>query len=472
MKPVRILLVDLGLNRRTAPIVTFPLGIMYLASYLRTKFKAQILLVNQKLDNCPSEALVARARDFNPDVVGLSAITNTAQQLPAVTQCLRRALPHALIVLGGPHVSAVREDALTGTAADAAVPGEGEIALERIIQSYLDGAGLEAIPGIVWRSRDGDVISNPGAVPTIDDLDTLPRPAYDLLNLDAYWRRQSMAPIPRKRYISLFSSRGCPFHCIYCHNVFGKRYRSHSAERIVEEMRFFKDVYGVDEIEFLDDIFNYDRARLADFCRRCVDERLDCALAFPNGMRGDLLKTEDMDALVEAGMYYSAFGLESGSPRIQQIIGKRLNLESCLENIRHLVGRRVFTYGFMMLGFPTETEADIEMSINVAASSHLHLVKYTVATPFPNSELYRMAMRRCPEKLRGLQYMPECSHMSINLSEVSDDRLLYLQRKANRAFYCSPRRILRILRDFPRRRVLPTYIPEFLRRLGVSATAP
>ena len=107
----------------------------------------------------------------------------------------------ALIILGGPHVSASNAAALEGNAADIAVPGEGERAMEEIIHSYFGGGSLADIPGIFWRSKESEIIPNPGRPLYIKDLDSLPFPAYDLISLPLYWHHQSFAAIPRRKYI-------------------------------------------------------------------------------------------------------------------------------------------------------------------------------------------------------------------------------------------------------------------------------
>lgn len=465
VKKIRVFLANVGDRPLVFPLVTPPLGIMYLASYIRSKFSAEFCLVNQKLHNDSNDALVQTAVDFKADVVGLGALTSAAHNLPYITKKIQDLLPHALILLGGPHVSAFGEKSLEGNAAHAAVPGEGELVFEVIVRHWFEGDGLKDVPGIFRREKDGTIVTNSGRMPFIQDVDTLPMPAYDLIDLPAYWKRQSMPPIPRRRYASLFSSRGCPYKCAYCHRIFGDTFRGHSAERIVDEITFLSKRYEISDFEFIDDIFNLDKKRLLAFCDLVGRRNLKTRLVFPNGVRTDIFTREEIEALVDAGMYFASFALESGSPRIQRLVRKNLNIGNFLKNVEFAVRRGVYAHGFAMLGFPTETEEEMQMTIDVACASRLHTSSFFTVTPFPNTELHQMARRLCPEKIAAIDYADmEYSGISVNLSAVSDEILYAYQRKAHRSFFLNPVRMMRIIRDFPQPHLLPFYLPIYLRR--------
>ncbi|MBN2161218.1 MAG: B12-binding domain-containing radical SAM protein [Spirochaetes bacterium] len=463
---MRILLVNTGFRKPLHPLVTPPLGIMYLASYIRSKFNVSIRLINQKLNNDSNDSIIQSAKDFGADIIGLSVLSTAAHGLPYLTEKIKAALPGSLIVLGGPHVSSFETRSMKGNSADVAVPGEGEVAFEKVIRSYVNKHPFSDIPGIYWRDDSGMVVHNPGTLPLIDDLDTLPFPAYDLIDLPKYWAIQSMPPVPRRRYASLFSSRGCPYKCIYCHNIFGSTFRFHSAERIIAEIEYIKKKYSISDFEFLDDIFNLNRERLVDFASRSLEKDLGLELAFPNGVRTDLLRKEEIDMLVESGLYFSSFALESGSPRIQKLIGKNLNIEKFRENVLYAVSRGVFSNGFAMFGFPTETAGEMQMTIDVICASRLHTASFFTVTPFPNTELYRIMEKNSPEKLGLVNYdNMEYSMALFNLSAVSDRDIYRFQRKANIRMLLNPMRLFRIIRDIPRPYYLPLYLPEFLKRI-------
>jgi radical SAM superfamily enzyme YgiQ (UPF0313 family) len=444
MKKVRVLLVNLGFRNDKPRLYSLPLGIMSLASYLRQHLLVDVRIINQKLHNLPDDAVVRSAVDFDADVVGLSVLTSSAHRLPYLTSQLRMALPRALIILGGPHISAVGSTSLAGTEADAAVPGEGERTLVSIILHHYDGRDLSGIPGIYRRDRRGDIIENLGTVESIEDLDTLPFPAYDLIDFPAYWGSR-LQPVPgnrsrrllqEQRYISIFTSRGCPYSCFYCHKIFGKNFRMQSADRIIEEIRFCTRTYGADTVKFLDDIFNLDKKRLYRFCERLHGETGPLALHFINGLRTDLLDSNQIDALAESGTEICGFSLETGSQRLQRMIGKNLDIGRYVENVHLAAQAGISTHGFVMLGFPTETEDELETTLKIVRESALKSAGFHYVVPFPGTRLYECALKTHPVEMSRIRYdnLDFEEKPIINLSTVPDDVLVYYKEEADRIF--------------------------------------
>jgi anaerobic magnesium-protoporphyrin IX monomethyl ester cyclase len=464
MSTLRVVLANIG-RRGSYRLVSPPLGLLYLAAYARTQTGADVSIVDQRIDDFSDEETVRRIAESRPDVVGFTCFTSHAHLLGAFTRAIRAALPKALIVLGGPHVTAAGVEALEQSAGDVAVAGEGEINFEQVLRAHADRAGFGHIPGLIWRGPDGAVVANPGEAPVIDDLDSLPFPAYDLIDIRKYWKHwsQSIVPPPR-RFVAMFSSRGCPYRCIYCHNVFGKRFRAHSAERIVDEIAHYQRMFGIDEIELFDDIFNFDAGRVIAFSELMRKRGLRIKIALPNSVRTDILTQETVDALVDAGLYIAAFALESGSPRVQQYIGKRLNIPRYLKAVEMAVKRGVFAYGFQMFGFPTETLEEAQQTIDVVCESRLHAALYYRVMPYPNTELYDIVKRDCPDKLARVDFAEtDYTYKPIvNLSDIPDADLDRCIRRGTLRFYGNPGRLLRILRDYPRRLQLPLYAPRIL----------
>ncbi len=290
-------------------------------------------------------------------------------------------------------------------------------------------------------------------------------PAYELIDVLAYGKRRNMTMLTKRpRYFSLFTSRGCPYRCIYCHSIFGKRFRPHSPERVVEEIQWLADHYGIEDFDILDDIFNMNADRVFNIVELLKKKNMRYRFAFPNAMRTDILTEEVMDALVDMGTYMSAFALETGSPRLQKVIGKNLNIEKYLAGVRMAARRRIFSYGFAMLGFPGETAEEMQMTVDIICNSDLHAVLFFTVTPFPGTPLFEQVVRDHPERLQRLDYEGKdyLFKLTANLSQVSDEELTQKLREANRRFYLNPRRIMKIIRDYPEFRQLITLGIRFL----------
>lgn len=475
MKLPRLFFVNTGYRTHLYPFTPPPIGILSIAAYLRSKMPVDIHVINQRLHNMKIETIVQNAVRFQPDIIGLSVLTAFSYLLPEMCAMLKAALPGVPILVGGPYAAASAEEALKKVPVDVLVPGEGELATEAIVRAWQEGSDFEHIPGICWRKSDGSIQTNAGDLPILENLDSLPLPAYDLIDLSNYWRVQSATPVPPHRYAPLVTSRGCPYKCFWCHNIFGKKLRACSAGRIMEEITFLKRNYAIDHFEFYDDIFNFHSSRVLEFCELLQRQDFSVKLAFPNGLRADLLTPEIIDSLIGAGMYQASFSMETATPRLQKMIGKFMDVPKLLTAGEYAVSKKIYCHLLCMLGFPTETEEEIKDTIETACSSPFHTASFSTVTPFPGTPLYEQVRAEYPEKLVSLTYdRLDCSGTRINLTNLPDDVLFRYQRIAMRRFYLNPKRLFRLLRHHPKPHRLPAYLPIFLYRAtkGITNARP
>ena len=445
-----------------------PVGLLSLAAVLEDE-GYRVTVKDMVLDAPTVDRAVALALQLRPALVGLSAMSINVGVFEDLAAALGRALPGVPIVGGGPHTTAFPEEAARVPGLRCVAIGEAEETLRELVPALLEGRPLSAIAGIAFATGEGDAVERTPPRPPAD-INRLPRLAWHLLDLPRYWQHPSMTVKGAHRYIPLLSSRGCPYRCAYCHNVFGKRFRARSADDLFDEVLTHHARYGVRDFEIIDDVFNLDRDRVHRFCHLVIESGRKLAFSLPNGVRGDLLDEETLVLLARAGFDQISWAIETASPRLQKFVGKNNDLPRIARNmtIAHRLG--IFNYGFFMLGFPTETRAEMEATVEMALEVDADVVSFFRVVPFKGTALWEHVpeeIRRDHRRFHRMGYMLRSG--SFGLSELPDEEIEKLQRKALRHFYGNPLRVLRILRKAPRPLGLLDYSLFYLQNMLAPA---
>ncbi|MFO0945183.1 MAG: radical SAM protein [Planctomycetota bacterium] len=469
MEKLRVLLVK-SYQKSTVNNCMPSLGNLYLVSTCRQllKDRVEVAEVNFALTCTSGEEALRYIEEFEPDVVGFSALNWEAQETYYLARRLRERGSRALLTLGGPYphknVGAITSTGVFDWIFDGEADWAFPIALERW---FFGNRDLHDIVGLVYRSGESyERNTERHGVPmvgVVDNLDDIPFPAWDLIDFDQYSRRTTMMCVKKgKRISSLFTSRGCPFLCTYCHDIFGKKFRWRSPENVEAEVKLLVETYGVDEICIVDDIFNMNSARMREVCKAI--EKYKVHLCFPNGLRFDILDEGDVDALVNAGTYAVSVAIETVTPRLQSLVKKRLKMDATKRAIDMFWERGVFMRGFFMVGFPSETVEEIQRTIDFAIQSKLALACFFTVVPQPGTPLFELAKEE-----GGAAGRPNASHeFSVAKNswyeQVYGVNLKKLQDRAYIRFYLmSPFRWYMILRTYPIGQLL-LYVWMFLRR--------
>jgi radical SAM superfamily enzyme YgiQ (UPF0313 family) len=417
-----------------------------------------------KVERWNAEQACAALEVLAPDVVGLSAMTYEAGCMHELARLVKKRLPGAVVVCGGPHPSVAAGDVLADPAVDFVVRGEGEHTFAELL-SGLDQGRREwsECQGLSWRGAGG-VVHNPDRPPPAR-LDELPFPAWDLIDHAKYYT------VPRggviyssPRFATMFSSRACPWRCTYCHNSYGKTFRERSAEHVLAEIDYLVREHGVRELVFMDDIFNFRPERAKKIAQGLIERDHRLALTFPNGFRGDILDEELVVLLKRAGMYRCMVAVESAVPRIQKVMKKNLRVDKVRRIVDFIASQGIMVHGAFMLGFPSETEEEMERTIDWAASSAFHTAAFFRVIPFKGTELFGQ-VQHAGYELPSDWSAYEPYQTDINLSEVPERRILKLRKRAYRRFYFNPRRLARIFKLIPQKsHMLPYLTLLFARR--------
>lgn len=341
------------------------MNLAILSSYIR-KFGYEAKIFDSPLQRNFEEII----NSFNPDIIGIGGVTRTILHGYKLADFSRK--NNIFTIIGGVHASILPEEAIEH--ADAVIKGEGEKALLDVIRNRSRG--------IV----EGECIMN---------LDEIPIPSFDLLDMNYYSTTHTRNFISLASYCPhnikvgyLISSRGCPFRCIYCYNSYNPyKIRYHSPERVIEEMRLLKDKYNIGSICFLDDNMLINQRRLKEICLKIIREKID--LTWACNARVDNINDAILKILAKAGCVQLAFGFESGSPRILDILNKKTIITSAINAINKCNENNIIVSGNFMIGNPTETEEDLQMSINFASSYEIDGgLGLSITIPFPGTKLW------------------------------------------------------------------------------------
>lgn len=448
----------------------FPIGLASLAAVLQDCGHESRIL-DLSLARTPIETLrKALGREYYP-LVGIGALTAQFAGAREVIPHIRSLSPESRIVLGGPHPSGCPENAMQETGADFAICGEGEKSLAGLACALDCGDDLKKVPSLVFRRADG-FARNPPQMP-LPQMDELPLPAYHLLDLEPYIRLQlSECVRPGSRPIQILTSRGCPYRCIYCHNLFGKRFRGRSPENVLREILLLNSSYGIDEFLVHDDIFNFDMDRAREIFRLVLNSRLKVGFSFPNGLRAEFMDEDLMGLMAAAGVHTVGVGIECASRRIQDSTAKHLRISDVDRFLRIAKRHNMRTQGFFILGFPDENAGEICQTIRYARrTKDLDTAFFSFPTPYPGTEL----ARQLAEEGRQVEMDPDnCDYYTphFRAGRLGFRRLMWLRIKAYLCFYLTPRRLWAILRDLGNPQFVTLYLNPLLRMVRMLGWNP
>jgi anaerobic magnesium-protoporphyrin IX monomethyl ester cyclase len=342
-----------------------PIGLMYIASAVQKVFPdITVKIIHTFTSPNPLQDIEATVIEFSPDLIGLRALSIAQNHFKQIAAMIKRLAPAIPLLGGGPHTSSSFDDIISAGIVDCAVIGEGEQTFIEIVDWMNKYGNLPThIKGTAVADNGGVHLNEPR--PPIEDLDAMPFPAYELIKLSDYAGVSNLAFQDTSQCAFICGSRGCSFHCVYCHQFFGKRVRRRSAESIIAEMKQHKEKRGIKNYVFVDDLFNVPIEKGKELLSHIIKNMPDVRINFPNGMRADQIDDELIDLLEEVGTVHMALAVESGSPRVQKLIGKNLNLDKAWKWIDK-ASRKFIVCGLFMIGFPSETLEEAMETIRFA----------------------------------------------------------------------------------------------------------
>ena len=467
---MRVLLLRPAAEKKSMARV-LPLGLLAIGSVLK-RAGHQVKILDLRISNSPDEELDSVMKSFKPQVVGIGVMTIECKYGFIDAAKVKEIDPEVTIVFGGPHCSHEPQFILNDPNVDLMVSGEGDLTIVELIDALEQDGDIENVRGIAYK-KNGSYVRTADR-PVIRDLDKFDQ-EYDLINLGRYFNFQSSMdffPVFRnKRFLPLVTSRGCPFKCTYCHDIFDKSIQYRSPEAVVDEIEYLINKYGIREFHIVDDVFNVNMKRAKKGLDAIIERNLNIHISFPNGLRADFFDDELIDKMQRAGVYRMALGIESGSQRIQDMIQKDLDINIIYDVVEKLTQARMSVHGFFMLGFPSETRKEMKETIDFACDLGLTTANFSLVIPNPGTDLRQTFIESRESNFEDFsEYTFDAA--SCNASEVGGEDLVKLKREANKKFYLSLQRFRYVLRAVEPKWIMRSMINTPLALLWRNAIAP
>jgi len=390
--------------------VYFPLSLLYVAGMIRKYSNASNLKIYDSLvdgfeikkdiDSIlygSFDKLSKMVSSFEPDVVGITVpFSSQVENTIETARICKEINPNTKVFVGGNHPSVRHKEMLNHDSIDYVVVGEGELTFNEAVDKLSKGKSIKNVEGLA--SKSGYIKRD-----WIQDLDIIPFPAYELINVDKYLSHPYLyksRSFISENSISMITSRGCPYHCIFCSIGLhmGHQYRFHSPNYVYNHIRHCIDKLGITNFHFEDDNFSLNKMRFNKILDLIIDNKLNIRWDTPNGVRADTLSYEVLKKIKKSGCISLRVAVESGN---QDVLNNIINKQSDLNQIKRVANwckkLNIKLTGFYVIGFPGETIGTISDTVNFAIKMFKDYNMYPIllfATPLYGTRLFDICMEQ------------------------------------------------------------------------------
>lgn len=469
---MKILLVRLVTSQNKVLNAIPPIGLGYLATAARKAGFNEVSILDCVKEGLDFEGFAKKVKQISPQVIGFQVFSHDLSSLDKSLQIVNNYNPKIITIAGGPHPSCSPEKILDCFPdLDFAFKGEGEVGFPLLIKQISKGKaksrGLEGIPGLIWRKTPTKIEVNPQSFP--ENLDELGFPAWDILKPQEYpdapqgifFKNLPIAPI--------MATRGCPFGCTFCagKTVTGRKIRARSVNNVISEIELLYREYGIREIHILDDNFTMNKKYVREFCKKLLLRDFRISWCCPNGVRLDTLDFETLRLMKKSGCYYISVGIESGSDKILSLMKKGLSIKVIKKQVQLIKKSGLDVNGFFILGYPGETEKDIEKTIFFAKSLGLKRVAFYNFLPLPGTVVYNELISSGEFKEEEIDWNKVFqAEVPYSPSSISKKKLKKLQRRAYLEFYLRLEVIFGVIKEIKTLNQVKYLIRRFTAFLG------
>jgi radical SAM superfamily enzyme YgiQ (UPF0313 family) len=413
-------------------------GLAYLAAVASSKGHI-VRIIDGMVGSIAVKEMMSLIESFCPELIVIITTTPTFNNDTNIVKIIKGRF-NLVVGFVGTHVSSLPEESLMVSQADFVFVNECEETLVELINNLDEYWG--GIKGLSFRDKNGEIRHNIDR-PFIEDLDSLPYPARDLLPNQKY-----RIPFTKGNpFATIIPSRGCPFHCIFCRagKVWNKAVRYRSPANVFEEIEILVNKYDIKDFAFMTDSFTMNRSWAMELCEKICINGLDVRW-FCNS-RVDSIDREMLELMKRAGCVLVSYGIESGDQSILDNSRKQITLEESVKAIRFTNEAGIISFAYFIFGLPGETHDTINKTIKFAKTLNARYVNFHIATPFPGTEFYDMAKKKNWLVSSNWDDYEEEGSAVIQTEVLSPDELVAAQKMAMRTFYLRPGTILNELRS-------------------------
>ncbi|MBI3631446.1 MAG: B12-binding domain-containing radical SAM protein [Candidatus Staskawiczbacteria bacterium] len=426
---MKVLIINISLRPNSEKMI-FPIGLGYIATAIeKAGFDFEILDLDAlRLSDEEVEKYIQKT-DF--DVVALGCIVTGYRYVKKLAEIIKKYKKDVLVIVGNSVATSIPEILLTKTKADIGVMGEGEITIVDLLKTIENKTPLEEVKGIAFRKNEQVIFTEPREL--IPDIKDVARINYDLFDMKIYLDRCKFnvaEPYPIEfsslKAFPVNSARGCPYNCTFCYHVFKKKkYRVRPIESVGAEIKYLQEKYGVNYIQFSDELTLYSRDQADKFADYFLKENLK--VFWSGGCRAELFKETDLDLalkLKKAGCVELGYSLESADEEILKAMDKRITIKDFMVQTQVLQKAGIVTSTSLVIGYPQETEESLKKTFDCCFDSNIY-PSAGYLLPQPGTPMYEYAVRngKIKDEEEYLLRIGDRQDFTLNLTNMEQEKM-------------------------------------------------
>jgi len=415
-----------------------PISLLQIGAYIKEKgYDVSILDGFISCDN--KQDFLREIKKAKPELIGMTCMSTNFLFASDLSRIIKKRFPEIILVIGGSHITYSPID-IKETRFDYGIIGDGEDTFLDLLTILSIKKDVNDLPGLVIKK--GNKITTTSGIVYNQDLDKYPVPDYSLLtSLEDY--PTSIINSKDSKGLTIITSRGCPFRCIYCtYSKNNRPYVTNSANYVIEEIKTYTKKHGVKNFSFGDDNFMHDKERVKEICKKIIENKLD--ISWSCQARANTIDKELLDLIKKAGCWQISFGIETGDKEILKIIKKGTTNDIIIKaiNLTHKAGIR--TKGFFIIGLPGDTKESIRRTINFAKSLPLDIAIFFLLSINKGTTLYDMFESYGKNEYLEDAFIKQSDNIFVPKG-LTKKYLIKQQKRAFIKFYLRPGYIIRQL---------------------------